>query len=231
MPTTAPSTAKIAAIAQREEMWLHVDGAMCGITALAPEYQWVNAGLEHADSYCTNPHKWMGINFDCDLFWTADRQALLGALSILPEYLRSQAAESGAVIDYRDWQVPLGRRFRSLKLWWVLRSYGASGIRHHIREHVRLAHELAERVAAHPLLEPVAPTSFALVCFRHVGGNEATDALAAAVNAEPELRITPSTIGGQRFVRVSVGQSRTGQSHVDRLWEVMARALEDGARG
>ena len=98
-------------------MWLHVDAAMSGIAALAPEHRWVNDGLELADSYCTNPHKWMGVNFDCDLFWTADRAALLGALSILPEYLRSAAAESGAAIDYRDWQIPLGRRFRALKLW------------------------------------------------------------------------------------------------------------------
>ena len=89
-------------------MWLHVDAAMSGIAALAPEHRWVNDGLERADSYCTNAHKWMGVNFDCDLYWTADRAALLGALSILPEYLRSAAAESGAAIDYRDWQIPLG---------------------------------------------------------------------------------------------------------------------------
>ena len=88
-----------------------------GIAALRPELRWVNGGLDGVDSYCTNPHKWMGVNFDCDLFWVADRAALLDALSILPEYLRTAAGEAGAVIDYRDWQIPLGRRFRSLKLW------------------------------------------------------------------------------------------------------------------
>ena len=108
-----------------------------GIAALAPELRWVNDGMDLADSYCTNPHKWMGVNFDCDLFWTADRQALLGALSILPEYLRSQAAESGAVIDYRDWQVPLGRRFRALKLWFQLRIDGVEVVQEMLREHVR----------------------------------------------------------------------------------------------
>ncbi len=97
---------------------------MSGIAALAPEFRWVNDGIEFADSYCTNPHKWMGVNFDCTLYWTADRAALLGALSILPEYLRSAAAEAGAVIDYRDWQVPLGRRFRALKLWFAIRCDG-----------------------------------------------------------------------------------------------------------
>ena len=102
-------TSDLGEICARESIWLHVDAAMSGIAALAPEFRWVNDGLDVANSYCTNPHKWMGVNFDCDLYWTADRTALLGALSILPEYLRSQAAEAGAVIDYRDWQIPLGR--------------------------------------------------------------------------------------------------------------------------
>ena len=101
---------------------------------MAPEYRWVNDGLDRADTYATNPHKWMGVNFDCDLFWTADRAALLGALSILPEYLRSEAAESGAVIDYRDWQVPLGRRFRALKLWFTIRLDGIASFQEMIRD-------------------------------------------------------------------------------------------------
>ena len=117
-------TAAISEICRDAGAWLHVDAAMAGIAALAPEYRWVNDGVEWADSYCTNPHKWMGINFDCDLYWTADRHALLGALSILPEYLRSAAGASGAAADLRDWQVPLGRRFRALKLWFGLRLDG-----------------------------------------------------------------------------------------------------------
>ena len=100
---------------------------------MAPEFRWLNEGLDAADSYATNPHKWLLTNFDCDAFWVADRAALLGALSILPEYLRNAASESGAVIDYRDWQVPLGRRFRALKLWAVIRWYGAEGLRAHPR--------------------------------------------------------------------------------------------------
>ena len=106
---------------------------MAGIAALCPELRWVNAGLDQVDSYCTNPHKWMGVNFDCDLFWVADRAALLGALSILPEYLRTAAGEAGAVIDYRDWQIPLGRRFRALKLWFTLRCDGVAPIQAMIR--------------------------------------------------------------------------------------------------
>ena len=133
----------IGEVCARHGAWLHVDGAMSGTAALCPEYRFVNEGLELADSYCFNPHKWMFVNFDCSAFFVADRAALVGALSIMPEYLRNAASESGAVIDYRDWQVPLGRRFRALKLWAVIRHYGAEGLRHHVREHVRLAQEFA----------------------------------------------------------------------------------------
>ena len=140
-------TPEIGPLCRSEGLWLHVDAAMSGIAALAPEHRWVNEGLEHADSYCTNPHKWMGVNFDCDLYWTADRTALLGALSILPEYLRSAAAETGAAIDYRDWQVPLGRRFRALKLWLTIRLEGVAAIQAMIRRHVELTQRLAALVA------------------------------------------------------------------------------------
>ena len=121
---------------------------MAGAAAVCPELRFVNAGLEGVDSYAFNPHKWLLTNFDCDCFCVADRAPLLGALSILPEFLRNAATDAGAVIDYRDWQVPLGRRFRALKLWFVLRYYGAEGLRHHIRRHVALARELADWVAA-----------------------------------------------------------------------------------
>ena len=139
-------TPEIGAICRAHDVWLHVDAAMSGIAALAPEHRWVNDGLELADSYCTNPHKWMGVNFDCDLYWTADRVALLGALSILPEYLRSAAAESGAAIDYRDWQIPLGRRFRALKLWFAIRLDGARRVPGDDPYHVTLTQELAALV-------------------------------------------------------------------------------------
>ena len=152
----------LAGIAREFGAWLHVDGAWAGVAAICPELRWVSDGLELADSYCTNPHKWLLTNFDCDAFWTADRASLLGALSILPEYLRNAATASGAVIDYRDWQVPLGRRFRALKLWAVLRWYGASGLREHIRGHVDLAQEFASWVAADDRFELVMPHPLAL---------------------------------------------------------------------
>ena len=218
-------TTEIAAIARREGMWLHVDGAMCGIAALAPEYRWVNSGLEHADSYCTNPHKWMGINFDCDLFWTADRQALLGALSILPEYLRSEAAESGAVIDYRDWQIPLGRRFRSLKLWFHLRIDGAESVREMIREHVRLTQLLAEWVAADQRFEIVATHPLNLLCIAARDGDAATDDLIERANAIGTVLFTRTVLDGRSVLRFSIGARATQERHVRSAWELLQQLV------
>jgi aromatic-L-amino-acid decarboxylase len=218
-------TVAIADIAHREGMWMHVDGAMSGIAALAPEYRWVNAGLQHADSYCTNPHKWMGINFDCDLFWTADRAALLGALSILPEYLRSQAAESGAVIDYRDWQVPLGRRFRSLKLWFHLRIDGVEAVQAMIREHIRLTQMLAELVSADARFEIVAPHPLNLLCLVVRHGDAATDRLIEQANATGTVLFTRTVLDGRSVLRFSIGASATQERHVRAGWALLQQLV------
>lgn len=220
--TTAVDPLRAAGELAREHgLWHHVDAAYAGTAMLCPEQRHHQDGVELADSYTFNPHKWMFTSLDCNVLWVADRAPLVETMSILPPYLANEASESGAVVDYRDWHIALGRRFRALKLWWVLRSYGAEGLRHHVREHLRLAHELAARVDGHPRLERIAPAPFGLVCFRHVDGNAATDALADAVNAAGDLRVTPSTIGELRFVRVSIGQTRTGEAHVERLWAVL----------
>ena len=139
---------EIATIARERGLWLHVDAAMSGTAALCPEFRWTHDGVELADSYCFNPHKWMFTNFDCDCFYVRDRAALIRPLSVLPEFLRNRATESGAVIDYRDWQIPLGRRFRALKLWFVIRHYGLEGLRYHVRRHVELAQQFAQWVRA-----------------------------------------------------------------------------------
>ena len=213
--------ARVARIAREHRIWHHVDAAWAGSAMVLPEHRVHQAGVEEVDSYTFNPHKWLFTNFDCNVLYVADRAPLNDTLSSVPAYLRNAASESGQVVDYRDWQVPLGRRFRALKLWWVLRHYGASGLRHHLREHIRLAQELGARVEADPRLELVAPVSFALVSFRHRDGNEATDALAAAINASGSSYVTPSALGDVRFIRVSVGQTRTEQTHVDRLWDLI----------
>ena len=213
--------AEVGEIAQREGLWLHADAAMSGIAALAPEHRWVNDGLELADSYCTNPHKWMGVNFDCDLFYTADRAALLGALSILPEYLRSAAAESGAAIDYRDWQIPLGRRFRALKLWFTIRAGGATDAVAMIRRHVAATQQLAEWVAADGRFEIVAPHPLNLLCLRLKAGNEATDALIVAANETGRALFTRTVLDGVVACRVSVGARSTELQHVRAGWELL----------
>ena len=214
-------TPEIAEITRRESLWLHVDAAMSGIAALVPELRWVNAGLEHADSYCTNPHKWMGINFDCDLFWTADRDALLGALSILPEYLRSKAAERGAVIDYRDWQVPLGRRFRSLKLWFHLRIDGVAAEQAMIREHVRLTQLLAEWVAADDMFEIVAAHPLNLLCLALREGDTATDRLIEQANATGRVLFTRTVLDRRSVLRFSIGSKATREHHVRAAWQLL----------
>ena len=200
---------------------------MSGIAALCPELRWVNSGLDQVDSYCTNPHKWMGVNFDCDLFWVADRSALLSALSILPEYLRTAAGEAGAVIDYRDWQIPLGRRFRALKLWFTLRCDGVAPIRAMLREHVSLAQELAGWVAADDRFAVVAPHPLNLVCVALRAGDEATDALAHAANATGEALFTRSVADGRSFVRFCVGGRTTQRHHVESGWRLLQSLAND----
>ncbi len=211
----------IADVAGAHGAWLHVDGAWAGAAAVCEEHRHLHAGLERADSYCFNPHKWLLTNFDCDAFWVADRGDLLRALSILPEYLRNRATESGAVIDYRDWQVPLGRRFRALKLWFVLRTYGMEGLRAHIRGHVALAEELAARVEAHPELVLVVPRSLSLVVFRHRAGDAATQAMLDTLNDSGALHLTHTRVGEDQVLalRMAIGARLTEAAHVHAAWE------------
>lgn len=212
---------RIAQVCREHGVWLHVDAAMCGTAAICAEFRHLQAGVEQADSYCFNPHKWMFTNFDCDCFWVADRSALIRALSVLPEYLRNQASESGAVIDYRDWQIPLGRRFRALKLWFVIRHYGIEGLQHHVREHVRLAQAFADWVRADERFEIPAPVPLNLVCFRLRAGDEANQALLDALNAGGELYLTHTRLDGRLTLRLCVGQTQTQAEHVARAWRLI----------
>jgi aromatic-L-amino-acid decarboxylase len=214
-------TAAIAPIAHEHGMWVHVDAAMSGIAALAPELRWVNDGLDQADSYCTNPHKWMGVVFDCDLFYTADRAALLGALSILPEYLRSKAAESGAAIDYRDWQIPLGRRFRALKLWFTIRTGGAIEAVDMIRHHVAATQALADLVRADGRFEVIAPHPLNLLCLALVAGDQATDSLIERANATGQALFTRTVLDGRSALRFSIGGRTTTEEHVRNGWALI----------
>jgi len=214
-------------ICREQGVWLHVDGAMCGTAALCPEFRYLQAGLELADSYAFNPHKWMFTNFDCDCFYLADRAGLIKTLSVLPEYLRNQATESGAVFDYRDWQVPLGRRFRALKLWFVIRHYGAEGLRHHIRRHVELAQEFARWVRAAEEFELMAPPPLNLVCFAHRAGNEFNQRLLERLNESGKLYLTHTVLNGRYILRLCVGQTHTEAEHVHRAWDLIVRTARE----
>ncbi len=210
---------EIAGICRDHNLWLHVDAAMSGTAALCPEFRFINDGVELADSYTFNPHKWMFTNFDCNCFYVADRKHLIQTLSVLPEYLRNKATESGAVIDYRDWHVQLGRRFRSLKLWFVIRHYGIEGLRHHIREHVRLAQMFAGWVRADSRFEVAAPATLNLVCFRLRSGDQANQTLLDRLNASGDLYLTHTKLSGKLTLRLCVGQTNTQLRHVERAWQ------------
>jgi aromatic-L-amino-acid/L-tryptophan decarboxylase len=210
---------EIARVCRGHNIWLHVDSAMSGTAALCPEFRFIHDGVEFADSYCFNPHKWMFTNFDCNCFYVADRKQLIQTLSVLPEYLRNQATESGAVIDYRDWHVPLGRRFRSLKLWFVIRHYGIEGLQHHIREHVRLARQFASWVREDSRFELAAPAQLNLICFRLRAGDEANQAVMDRLNRSGDLYLTHTKLDGKFTLRFCVGQTNTEYRHVERAWQ------------
>ena len=214
-------------------VWLHVDAAYAGAACVCPEHRSIIDGAEHADSFNFNPHKWLLVAFDCSSLWVKRKADLLEALSIMPEYLRNEASASGAVIDYRDWQIPLGRRFRALKLWWTIRHYGAEGLRAHIRHHIRLA-ELAEKLLfSDPRFIPAAPRSLSLVTFRLAGdGPEAdqrTKALLERINASGEAFLShtmlPDASGASRYViRMAIGGVHTSEADIRRTIDAIRNA-------
>ncbi|MCW2574989.1 MAG: hypothetical protein JWR66_1019 [Modestobacter sp.] len=227
--TAIDPLAELGPICQRFGVWLHVDAAYAGVSAVVPELRALQAGVEWADSYTTDAHKWLLTGFDATLFWVADRAALTGALAILPEYLRNAATDAGAVVDYRDWQIPLGRRFRALKLWFVVRWYGAEGLREHIRGHVALAQELAGWAEADERFEVVVPHPLSLVCLQprwaaDVDADVATMTLLDRLNDGGEVFLTHTTVGGSAVLRVAIGAPATTREHVARTWTLLCEA-------
>jgi aromatic-L-amino-acid/L-tryptophan decarboxylase len=216
----------IAEVCRKHNLWLHVDAAMSATAMLCPEFRHLQNGVEFADSYNFNPHKWMAVTFDCSCFWVAERKELIKTLSILPEYLRNQATESGAVIDYRDWHIQLGRRFRSLKLWFVIRHYGVEGLQHHVREHVRLAQEFAEWVRNDACFELATPVPLNLVCFRHKGGDAVNQGIMDRVNRSGDLFLTHTKLKGKLTLRLVVGQAQTKARHVAKAWKRIQEEAE-----
>ncbi|NND85426.1 MAG: aspartate aminotransferase family protein, partial [Acidimicrobiia bacterium] len=211
----------IADVCEEFNVWLHVDAALAGTAAVLPELRWILDGSERADSFVMNPHKWLLVNMDCSAFWVRERASLTSALSIDPEYLRQAATDSGSVIDYRDWQLPLGRRFRALKLWFVLRMFGAEEIRRIVREHIRLTQLFASFVEADPDFELTAPHPVNLVCFRHLGGEDANRRIMDTVNDSGEAFFTHTVLDGVFTLRMAIGAERTEERHVRKVWELI----------
>ena len=214
----------IGEICRRQDVFLHVDAAWAGSALILPEHRWMIDGVEYADSLVFNPHKWMLTNFDCSAHFVRDPEALVRTLSILPEYLRTRT--TGQAIDYRDWGIPLGRRFRALKLWFVIRSYGVEGLRQVLRNHIAMAEQLAEQIEAADDFELMAPRSLALLCFRyHPAGVDEAESLEAlnrklldTLNDSGELYLTQTLVRGSYAIRFSIGQTQTDRRHVEAAW-------------
>jgi len=218
----------IVEIARRHGMWVHVDAAMAGSAAILPEMRWILDGVEGVDSLVFNPHKLLLTNFDCSAFFCRDPQALVRSMAITPEYLKTGVDPH--VTNFRDWGIPLGRRFRALKLWFVIRTYGVEGLRTLLRRHVELAGEFRGWVEAHPDFELLAPVPLALVCFRYrPAGRSADDAtldrmnadLLASVNSTGLVHLTHTRLGGSYALRMSIGHLRTTKADVETAWRLL----------
>ncbi|KAL8252743.1 hypothetical protein R6Q59_036436 [Mikania micrantha] len=218
-------------ITKRYRIWFHVDAAYAGSACICPEYRHYLNGIEEADSFNMNCHKWFFTNFDCSALWIKDRNALIQSLSTNPEYLDNKASQGRTVIDYKDWQIPLGRRFRSLKLWMVLRLYGVKNLQSYIRNHIKLAQQFENLVAQDTRFEIVATRTFSLVCFRLLPANKnEEDAnklnrdLLDAVNSSGQIFISHTVLSGKYILRFVVGATLTEERHIVAAWKLFQEA-------
>lgn len=215
-------------IAKSNSIWFHVDAAYAGSACICPEYRGYMNGVEEADSFNMNAHKWFLTNFDCSALWVKDRSALIQSLSTNPEYLKNKASQENLVVDYKDWQVPLGRRFRSLKLWMVLRLYGLEKLQAYIRNHIELAKLFEELVAQDKRFEIVTPRKFSLVCFRLLPppsnedyANKLNHDLLDSVNSTGKLFISHTLLSDRYILRFAVGAPLTEERHIVGAWKIL----------
>lgn len=226
--TSVDPIAAVAEICRREKIWLHVDAAYAGAAAILPEFRDLLAGMDQADSVVLNPHKWMFTPFDFSALYCRHRQTLRAAFSLVPEYLRTP--EDGQAVNFMDYGVQLGRRFRALKFWFVLRYFGQEGMRRRLREHVRLAQQFAAWMDADSNFERLAPAPFSVVCFRarpqHVSGddprlNELNAALLEALNSTGKVFLSHTKLLGRYTLRLAIGNIRTTERHVRLAWDLL----------
>lgn len=227
--TSVDPVPEIAAIARRHNLWLHVDGAYGGMAAILPEKRAVLAGVEAADSLVVNPHKWLFTPIDLSAFYSPRLEVVKEAFSLVPEYLRTAEGDAAQVKNYMDYGVQLGRRFRALKLWMIIRTYGQEGLAARIREHIRLGQAFAAWVDASPHFERLAPTPFSTVCFRahppslddEAALNRLNEALLEAVNQTGEVFMSHTKLGEKYTLRLAIGNIRTEERHVARAWALL----------
>ncbi|MEJ2613460.1 MAG: pyridoxal-dependent decarboxylase [Ignavibacteriaceae bacterium] len=223
---------EIADICKEENLWLHVDAAHGGIAAMLPEKRDIFAGIEKADSLVVNPHKWMFTPLDLSVFYTKKPDILKRAFSLVPEYLKTK--EDTEVINYMDYGIPLGRRFRSLKLWFIIRYFGVEGIRNRIREHIRIANDIAAKIDEHLLFERMAPVPFSTICFRAHPPNvqdeieleEININLMNKINETGKIFLSHTKLNNKFVIRITIGSIRTSENHVKNGWELIQRTLE-----
>ncbi|KAL1833440.1 hypothetical protein ACET3Z_003091 [Daucus carota] len=228
---TTPSTAvdplaTLSEVAKKYKLWVHVDAAYAGSACICPEFRHFLDGLENVNSFSMNAHKWFLTTLDCCCLWVNDPSALIKSLSTYPEFLRNHASESNKVVDYKDWQIMLSRRFRALKLWFVLRSYGVGKLREFIRVHVEMAKYFEGLVAMDQRFEVVVPRLFAMVCFRVVccgenDVNEMNQKLLESVNQSGRIYVSHAVLDGVYVIRFAIGATLTHYSHVSAAWEVV----------
>jgi aromatic-L-amino-acid/L-tryptophan decarboxylase len=224
--TSVDPVAAIADICREHHIWLHVDAAYAGSAALLPEFRWAFEGCEMADSFVTNPHKWLLVPMDCSLFYTSRPDILRRAFSLIPEYLRT--ADDPRAVNMMDYGIPLGRRFRALKLWFVLRSYGREGLMAMLREHVRLARIFARGIDADARFELAAPVRFSVVNFRYRGSDDANRRILENVNATGEVFLSSTELNGRFTLHLAVGNQFTTEKHIARAWKLVQAAVAPG---
>lgn len=228
--TALDPIAAIARVAKEHGLWLHVDAAMAGSAMILPECRWMWEGIEHADSLIVNAHKWLGAVFDCTLYFVRDPEHLVRVMSTNPSYL--QTAADGRVKNYRDWGLPLGRRFRALKLWFLIREQGVEGLQARLRRDIANAKWLAQQITTTPNWVVLAPVPLQTLCVRHEPPGLSGDALdqhtldwVARLNQSGEAYLTPAMLDGRWMVRISIGAELTERVHVEQLWSLMRQQV------
>ncbi|XP_011802926.1 PREDICTED: aromatic-L-amino-acid decarboxylase isoform X3 [Colobus angolensis palliatus] len=221
---------EVGPICNKEDMWLHVDAAYAGSAFICPEFRHLLNGVEFADSFNFNPHKWLLVNFDCSAMWVKKRSDLTGAFRLDPTYLKHSHQDSGLITDYRHWQIPLGRRFRSLKMWFVFRMYGVKGLQAYIRKHVQLSHEFESLVLQDPRFEICAKVTLGLVCFRLKGSNKVNEALLQRINSARKIHLVPCHLRDKFVLRFAICSRTVESAHVQRAWEHIKELAADVLR-